>query len=83
MLGVYDSQISGGKRYNLAAMGRRRANATFYQSHDVDSATQLSYAMYLTPLIHDDSLEIVGFVSENILAFQNEVVDLLRRYLYR
>ena len=27
LLGVYDSQIAGGKRYDLASMGRRRANA--------------------------------------------------------
>lgn len=30
LLGVFDSQISGGKRYDLATMGRRRANATFF-----------------------------------------------------
>ena len=28
LLGVFDSQISGGKRYDLAAEGRRRAHAT-------------------------------------------------------
>jgi hypothetical protein len=27
--GVFDSQISGGKRYDLAVQGRRLANATF------------------------------------------------------
>jgi LmbE family N-acetylglucosaminyl deacetylase len=29
LLGVFDSQICGGKRYDLASMGRRRANATY------------------------------------------------------
>ena len=27
LLGVFDSQICGGKRYDLSAMGRRRAHA--------------------------------------------------------
>ena len=38
--GVFDSQIAGGKRYDLAVMGRRRANATFLESHGVDAATR-------------------------------------------
>jgi len=33
LLGVFDSQIAGGKRYDLASMGRRRANATYFESH--------------------------------------------------
>ena len=36
LLGVFDSQICGGKRYDLASMGRRRANATYFASHGVD-----------------------------------------------
>ena len=39
--GVFDSQIAGGKRYDLAAHGRRAANATFLNSHATDAATQL------------------------------------------
>ena len=37
LLGVFDSQICGGKRYDLASMGRRRANATYFASHGVDA----------------------------------------------
>jgi LmbE family N-acetylglucosaminyl deacetylase len=33
LMGVFDSQICGGKRYDLAARGRRLANATFFESH--------------------------------------------------
>ena len=39
LLGVFDSQICGGKRYDLATMGRRRANATYFASHGVDVST--------------------------------------------
>ena len=49
LLGVFDSQISGGKRYDLATMGRRRANATYYASHGVDVSRAMAYAMDLTP----------------------------------
>ena len=51
LLGVYDSQLSAGKRYDLAASGRRRANATFHDAHEVDHSRALDYAMDLTPLI--------------------------------
>ncbi|MGA0845595.1 MAG: PIG-L deacetylase family protein, partial [Luteolibacter sp.] len=49
--GVFDSQIAGGKRYDLATYGRRSANATFFDSHATDAATQLIYGMDLTPLV--------------------------------
>lgn len=78
LIGVFDSQISGGKRYDLAIMGRRMANATYYQSHQVDEATHLNFAMDLTPLIEDDRRDVVEFVNEKLLKFQKEVIDLLR-----
>jgi len=73
LLGVFDSQVSGGKRYDLATMGRRLANATFYASHETDMATGLAYAMDLTPLIEDDNLDITDFVRDFILRFANDV----------
>src|SRR6478609_10645704 len=39
--GVFDSQIAGGKRYDLATLGRRAANATFFDSHATDKATEI------------------------------------------
>ena len=57
-LEVFDSQICGGKRYDLATEGRRVANATYAASHGVDTATAFSYAMDLTPLIKDKNLDI-------------------------
>jgi LmbE family N-acetylglucosaminyl deacetylase len=77
LLGVYDSQIAGGKRYDLATMGRRRANATYYATHGVDTATGISFAMDLTPLIEDPSLPVGEYVRHLIEAFRNEVDDRL------
>ena len=59
--GVFDSQITGGKRYDLAVVGRRLANATFFDSHSTDKATALQWAMDLTPLVENDSLDVVQY----------------------
>jgi LmbE family N-acetylglucosaminyl deacetylase len=51
LVAVFDSQIAGGKRYDLAGMGRRRAHATFFESHEHDRHTGLVFGMDLTPLL--------------------------------
>ncbi len=79
LLGVFDSQISGGKRYDLATLGRRRANATYFESHGVDTSLGLAYAMDLTPLIHQPQLDIAGHVQAHIARFSQDVADRLRR----
>ena len=78
LLGVFDSQIAGGKRYDQASMGRRRANATYFESHGVDTTTGLSFAMDMTALIQDTSLEPEAFVSALIQRFHEDVTGRLR-----
>ena len=75
--GVFDSQISGGKRYDDAVMGRRRAHATFFESHAVDAASLLTFAMDLTPLIQDDALSIAVYTASLIDAMRTDVVKRL------
>lgn len=79
MLGIFDSQIAGGKRYDLASMGRRRANATYFESHGIDISLGLSYAMDLTPLIFDPDKDIRSFVQEHLARFAQDVSDRLKR----
>lgn len=79
LLEVFDSQISGGKRYDLASLGRRRANATYFESHGVDITTGSSYAMDLTPLILSPEKEIIPFVQEHIQRFAYDVANRLTR----
>jgi len=79
LLGVFDSQIAGGKRYDLASMGRRRANATYFESHGVDQTLGLSFGMDLTPLITDPSLDVDAFVQEHIQRFADDVKSRLSR----
>ena len=79
--GIFDSQIAGGKRYDLAVLGRRRANATFFESHGVDQSDALSFAMDLTPLAHDDALDIVDYVTGCIDRFRADVAAKLGKRL--
>jgi LmbE family N-acetylglucosaminyl deacetylase len=79
LLGVFDSQIAGGKRYDLASMGRRRANATYFESHGVDAATGLSYAMDMSPLMSDATKDPVVFAQDFIQRFAQDVNDRIRR----
>ena len=81
LLGIFDSQVTGGKRYDLAAMGRRRANATFHESHQVDETHGLSFSMDLTPLITDPTMDIVGFVRGAIDRFAQEVTGRIEQFL--
>jgi LmbE family N-acetylglucosaminyl deacetylase len=79
LLGIFDSQICGGKRYDLASMGRRRANATYFASHGVDLTSGLSYGMDLTPLIADPGMDVNQFVQAYIQRFAADVKARLER----
>lgn len=58
LLKVFDSQIAGGKRYDLATVGRRLANATFHTSHATDRLEGITWTMDLTPLVNDPKLSV-------------------------
>jgi LmbE family N-acetylglucosaminyl deacetylase len=74
LLGVFDSQISGGKRYDLATMGRRKAHATYHSSHGLDETTGLTFAMDLSPLLTDETLDPLDFALGFIDHFRLEVL---------
>ncbi|HMV28632.1 MAG TPA: PIG-L family deacetylase [Anaerolineales bacterium] len=79
LLGVFDSQIVGGKRYDLASMGRRRANATYFESHGVDDSQGLSYGVDMTALMNDPSLDPATFIGE----FMQRFVEDVNQRIYR
>ncbi|MEO0793734.1 MAG: PIG-L family deacetylase [Verrucomicrobiota bacterium] len=69
---IFDSQIAGGKRYDLAVEGRQLANATFLGSHKVDHASQITYAVDLTPIVtQETSLE--NLVKRHLSDFEHAV----------
>jgi len=73
LVGIFDSQICGGKRYDLATMGRRRANASYLESHATDVATSVIFGIDLTPLIKDPSLDLKEYIAGFINRFAEEV----------
>ena len=73
LVGVFDSQVSGGKRYDLATMGRRRANATYFASHATDVTTGMNFAMDLMSLIEDPTLDIETYILDFIDRFAQDV----------
>ncbi len=79
--GVFDSQITGGKRYDAANMGRQAANATFFESHATDTSGALSWGMDLTPLIRDDTLDVVGYTLEFIERFEDDVAKRIGKFV--
>lgn len=81
LVGVFDSQISGGKRYDLAVIGRRLANATFFASHHTDDTNAITFAMDLTPLLWDDSLSLEVVTLGMIDSFRADVKRRLRQFI--
>lgn len=71
---VFDSQISGGKRYDDAVLGRRKAHATFFESHAVDDASMLAFAMDLTPLIRDDTLSLSAYTASLVDQLKADII---------
>lgn len=81
VLEVHDSQICGGKRYDLATEGRRLANATYSQSHSTDAAKAYTFAMDMTLLLQDDSIDVGQFVLGYIERFRNNVAEKIQKLI--
>ena len=79
--GIFDSQIVGGKRYDSAVMGRRMANATFFESHAADTCEALSWGMDLTALVKDPELDIMEYTLTFIDRFRDDVKARTRKFM--
>ncbi len=80
LLKVFDSQVAGGKRYDLATIGRRQAHATFHTSHATDRMAGITWAMDLTPLVHDPALCPEAYTLGYLARLQSDVRDRIRRF---
>lgn len=72
-LRAFDSQIAGGKRYDLATLGRRAAHATFHTSHATDRLAGITWAMDLTPLLAEPAPDLAVFTSAAIDRLRDDV----------
>ncbi|MCL2051693.1 MAG: PIG-L family deacetylase [Lachnospiraceae bacterium] len=77
LLSVFASQIKGGKRYDLAAMGRRVGNATFLAPDSVDEKSSLTYGMDMTALVRNPDLN--GFINAHLDEFRRDVLNRIMR----
>ena len=80
LVGVFDSQIAGGKRYDLATLARRRAHATYHQSHSVDAAQMINFGVDLTPLIQNDKLDPAEYIGGYVKRFADDVDARVRKF---
>ena len=67
------SQIEGGKRYDSAVAGRRRANATFQDAHSIDAASAVDYAVDLTDLMGQGSGALPAFADAVLATYAAEI----------
>ena len=77
ILDVFESQIAGGKAYTKASIGRRYQNATYFQSHSVDSFKMISYAIDMKPLLKNPNLSVKEFALSFVDDLRNEISDVL------
>lgn len=81
LVSIFDSQICGGKRYDLATIGRRRANATYHATHGTDVTSSIIFAMDLTPLIKSPTMDITKYTKGYIDRFAGDVQTRLEKLL--
>ena len=79
--GAFATQIAGGKRYDLAVMGRRLSNATFFDAYTSDNETHLQWAMDLTPLVQDPSLDIEAYTLSFVDRLKADIASTIRKSL--
>ncbi len=80
LLAVFRSQIAGGKRYDVATLGRRAAHASFHASHATDATTALTFAMDLTILAKVDSLDVEAYLRGLVRRFRDDLTVRLRKF---
>ena len=77
ILDVFESQIAGGKAYTKASIGRRYQNATYFQSHSVDSYKMVSYAIDMSVLFKKQDLSIKDFALSFVEDLRKEVIEVI------
>jgi LmbE family N-acetylglucosaminyl deacetylase len=80
LIAVHESQLEGAKRYDVAARGRRQANATLHAIRDRDVSDQVVVAMDLTPLARNEDLDPLEYVRAAIRRFEDDVARTLGLY---
>jgi hypothetical protein len=79
LLKTFDSQVGGGKRYDLGVLGRRAANATFHRPREADRLEGATWAINLTPLLADPKLSVREFALAHVDRLRADVAARIDR----
>ena len=71
--------MDGGKRYDLAAAGRRKAQATFADAYSPDQAQEVVLALNLLPLLEHGAPSLQDFVSGLINEFRQQTTERIQK----
>jgi LmbE family N-acetylglucosaminyl deacetylase len=77
---AFDSQVTGGKRYDLASQGRRTANATYSTPRATDQLAGITWAWDLTPVLDENGPSLEAFTLAQVDQFRRDVQERLRRF---
>lgn len=78
LLACFTSQIDA-KRYDLGALGRRRAHATFRRSDGADEAQGIAYGVDLLPLVQAGGPTLIEYVGTALALLETDVIARLGR----
>lgn len=79
LLRCFLTQVKGGKRYDLAAAGRRRAQATFADAYSPDKASEVVLALDLLSLLQTGAPSLPTFVSGLIDEFKSQTMARIQK----
>lgn len=80
-MGVYDSQIYGGKRYDLGVNSRLQSNAVFSLDSKYGYEKKVAFAINLKPLIWKDLNGVLDFIDVVIDSYRKDVLFNLKKIL--
>jgi LmbE family N-acetylglucosaminyl deacetylase len=80
LVGKFKSQLTGTKHYDLAARGRRIANATYHEATNMSPTHEIIFAVDLLPLIEDPCISIHDFVKHIVDRFESDILNRIDRY---
>lgn len=80
LVAVFESQVAGGKDYVSATLGRRHANATFFQSHAVDEVSGYTFAMDLNPVLEVEGLTLESLVLGHLETFKSDALKRIQKF---
>lgn len=74
LFNAFESQVDGGKKYDTALVSRWRSNATFYDSHSIDTCSAMQLAMDMTTLMSTYKGSVKEFMLDVLKHFNHNVI---------